>query len=290
MPPTLRNRKPKDDATNDKATDTKVSRAKASKAPTKRNDEPVVKPVKSRKRDKAEATDSTEVKEEENQENKVVKNKKSKTKQDIEPKRATSANKMEKSAYTHWLMKAEPDSRIVKDKDVKFSIDDLKDMPNSLIVGIIAFSTSQWDGVRNFEARNIMRDRMKIGNKVLFYHSNCKTPGVAGIAEVVREGYEDSIYLANKDTAFDEKHPYYDPKSDKSNPKWFMVELLNSLNNVDVKFVRKLKRLVPLKELQSYPQLSEMALIKRGRLSVQPVTEEEYNFILSQEDKNVDAK
>lgn len=110
--------------------------------------------------------------------------------------------------------------------------------------------------------------------------------------------------LTNKDTAFDEKHPYYDPKSDKSNPKWFMVTLPNSFKQryingmlraicsttqVDVKFVRKLKRIVPLKELQSYPQLSEMALIKRGRLSVQPVTEEEYNFILSQEDRDDSA-
>lgn len=257
-------RKPKEDATNVEATGTKGAKSKSPKAPTKRNEEPVEKLVQSRKRGNAEVVNKTEVKDEEDQENKGVKNKKSKTKQDIKTKGPTLANKMDKSEYTHWLMKAEPDSRIVKDKDVKFSIDDLKDMPNS---------TSQWDGVRNFEARNIMRDRMKSGHKVLFYHSNCKTPGVAGIAEIVREGYEDY-------TAFDEKHPYYDPKSDKSNPKWFMV---------DVKFVRKLKRIVPLKELQSYPQLSEMALIKRGRLSVQPVTEEEYNFILSQEDRDDSA-
>ncbi|KAJ2910843.1 hypothetical protein GGI21_000454 [Coemansia aciculifera] len=107
-------------------------------------------------------------------------------------------------------MKAEPESRIVKGKDVKFSIDDLRDMSESL---------SPWDGVRNFEARNIMRDQMKVGDKVLFYHSNCKTPGVAGTATIVREGYPDY-------TAFDVEHPYYDAKStDPSMPKWYMVSL-----------------------------------------------------------------
>ncbi|KAJ2458319.1 hypothetical protein GGF42_002142 [Coemansia sp. RSA 2424] len=105
-------------------------------------------------------------------------------------------------------MKAEPESHIVKGKDVKFSIDDLRSMKES---------TSPWDGVRNFEARNIMRDQMKVGDKVLFYHSNCKTPGVAGTATIVREGYPD-------DTAFDVEHPYYDAKStDPSSPKWYMV-------------------------------------------------------------------
>ncbi|KAJ2486131.1 hypothetical protein IWW37_005712, partial [Coemansia sp. RSA 2050] len=104
-------------------------------------------------------------------------------------------------------MKAEPELRIVKGKDVKFSIDDLYAMKDS---------TSPWDGVRNFEARNIMRNLMKVGDKVLFYHSNCKTPGVAGTAIVVREGYPDY-------TAFDTKHPYYDAKStDPNSPKWFM--------------------------------------------------------------------
>ncbi|KAG2186336.1 hypothetical protein INT43_002774 [Umbelopsis isabellina] len=264
MPPTLRNRKPKDDATNDKAAGTKVSKAKTSKTPTQRNEVPVAKPVKSRKRGKAEATDKAEVKDEEDQENKVVKNKKSKTKQDVKPEGMRLANKMSNSERQGCQIQHRRLERYAK------QVLDLSSEAEN--------DTSQWDGVRNFEARNIMRDRMKIGHKVLFYHSNCKIPGVAGIAEIVREGYEDSMCLTNKDTAFDEKHPYHDPKSDKSNPKWFMV---------DVKFVRKLKRLLPLKELQSYPQLSQMALIKRGRLSVQPVTEEEYNFILSQEDRDV---
>ncbi|KAJ2800971.1 hypothetical protein H4R20_003860, partial [Coemansia guatemalensis] len=107
----------------------------------------------------------------------------------------------------YWLMKAEPESRIVKGIDVKFSIDDLQAMENS---------TSPWDGVRSYEARNIMRDKMKVGDKALFYHSNCKEPGIAGVMTVVRCGYPDY-------TAFDLDHPYYDPKSNKAAPKWYMV-------------------------------------------------------------------
>ncbi|KAI8054349.1 hypothetical protein BDF22DRAFT_407484 [Syncephalis plumigaleata] len=153
-------------------------------------------------------------------------------------------------------MKAEPESRIIKGKDVKFSIDDLAIMPNA---------TSAWDG-RNYEARNIMRDRMKIGDKVLFYHSNCKEPGIAGVAEIVREGYPDH-------TALDASHPYYDSKlkpEDKN--RWFMV---------DVKFVSKFPRFISLNELKRYKSthLSSMVLLTRGRLSVQPVTRDEFDFI-----------
>lgn len=156
---------------------------------------------------------------------------------------------------THWLMKAEPDSRIVKGKDVKFSIDDLKEM-----------GTSPWDGVRNHQAKNYMRDQMKVGQKVLFYHSNTKIPGVAGIAEIVKEGYVD-------DTAFDPSHPYYDPKSEKEKPTWYMVS---------VKYVGHLNEFVSLKTAQTYegPELKNMALIRRGRLSVQPVTKEEFDTII----------
>ncbi|RKP25508.1 PUA-like domain-containing protein [Syncephalis pseudoplumigaleata] len=157
----------------------------------------------------------------------------------------------------YWLMKAEPESRIVKGKDVKFSIDDLAAMPNA---------TSCWDGVRNYEARNIMRDRMHIGDRVLFYHSNCKQPGIAGVAEVVREGYPDH-------TALDATHPYHDPKLKPGDEnRWFMV---------DVKLVAKYPRLVTLEELKRYKttHLSEMVLLNRGRLSVQPVTRDEYAFI-----------
>ncbi|KAJ2556915.1 hypothetical protein EV175_001677 [Coemansia sp. RSA 1933] len=151
-------------------------------------------------------------------------------------------------------MKAEPDSRIVKGIDVKFSIDDLA-----------RIQRSPWDGVRNYEARNILRDRMKLGDKVLFYHSNCKQPGIAGIASIVREGYPDH-------TAFDPNHPYYDIKSNKDAPKWFMV---------DVKFHSKFTEVLPLSQLKTLDKLKEMVLIKRGRLSVQPVRKEEYDFILA---------
>ncbi|CAG8525518.1 14442_t:CDS:2 [Funneliformis mosseae] len=189
------------------------------------------------------------------------------------------------SKVHYWLMKAEPESRIVKGIDVKFSIDDLANMPNGV---------SQWDGVRNYEARNNMKNGMKIKDKVitcyigiskilkisafnmyklqvLFYHSNCKTPGIAGLAEIVKEAYPDY-------TAFDESHPYYDPKSNKDNPKWFMV---------DVKFVRKFNRLITLKELQAHKDdgLKGMALLSRGRLSIQPVKKEHYDFILELEKK-----
>ncbi|ORX65720.1 DUF55-domain-containing protein [Linderina pennispora] len=167
----------------------------------------------------------------------------------------TTALSNDAKIYGYWLMKAEPESRIVKGKDVKFSIDDLYEMKDS---------TSCWDGVRNYEARNIMRDKMKIGDKVLFYHSNCKTPGIAGTATVVREAYPDY-------TAFDPEHPYYDPKSKADVPKWFMV---------DVKFESKFSNIIPLSALKGYQELKDMVLIKRGRLSVQPVKAGEYDFIL----------
>ncbi|KAK9716983.1 hypothetical protein K7432_006507 [Basidiobolus ranarum] len=162
----------------------------------------------------------------------------------------------------YWLMKAEPNSRLVKGVDVKFSIDDLQACPNQ---------TSSWEGVRNYEARNLLRDQIKPGDHVLFYHSNCKPPGISGLATIVKGGYVDH-------TAFDPKHPYYDPKSDIQKPKWYMV---------DVKFVRKLKRFISLKELQGYKstKLSKMPLINRGRLSVQPVGKEEFDFVLSLEHK-----
>ena len=123
---------------------------------------------------------------------------------------------------------------------------------------------SAWEGVRNYEARNIMRDQMKLNDMVLFYHSNCKEPGIAGIAQVSKESYVDH-------TAFDPSSAYYDPKSVIENPKWFMVNL---------KFVKKLDRFLPLKELQGYQELANMVLIRRGRLSVQPVLKSEFEFIL----------
>ncbi len=150
----------------------------------------------------------------------------------------------------YWLVKSEPDV---------FSIDDLAAAPKR---------TEHWDGVRNYQARNFMRDQMKRGDQVLFYHSNCDTPGVVGIAEVVREGYPDH-------TAFDPESRYHDPKSDPENPRWYMV---------DVKFKRKLKRTITLAELKARTDLGDFALVRRGnRLSVMPVAREHWDIVLSLE-------
>lgn len=147
-----------------------------------------------------------------------------------------------------WLMKSEPN---------EFGIDDLKARPNK---------TEPWDGVRNYQARNMMRDQMSIGDRVFFYHSNCDVPGIVGIAKVASAAYPDP-------TAFDPQDPHYDPKSDPDNPRWFLV---------DVKFVRKLKRTISLTELKANPALAEMALVRRGnRLSVMPVTDEEWDAVMA---------
>jgi len=149
-------------------------------------------------------------------------------------------------------MKSEPDV---------FGIDHLKAMPNK---------TEHWDGVRNYQARNMMRDQMKKGDLVFFYHSNCKEPGIVGIMQVVREGYPDH-------TAFDPEAKYYDPKSDPDKPRWYMV---------DVKYKRHLKRNISLQELKTYAdeQLKDMPLLRKGnRLSIMPVSEAEWEFILGLE-------
>lgn len=146
-------------------------------------------------------------------------------------------------AKRYWLMKSEEEV---------YSIHDLEED-----------GTTCWEGVRNYEARNIMRDRMKVGDEVLFYHSNTKPPGVAGVARVSREGYPDSY-------AFDEKSSYYDAKSDPDDPRWFMV---------DVEFVEAFSDLVSLEEIKANPDLQEMVLVKRARLSVQPVTEGEFRMV-----------
>jgi predicted RNA-binding protein with PUA-like domain len=150
----------------------------------------------------------------------------------------------------YWLMKSEPG---------EFSIDDLAQRPNQ---------TESWDGVRNYQARNMMRDEMKLGDPVFFYHSNCEAPGIVGIAEIAREAYPDP-------TAFDPAHKHYDPKSQIDRPTWFMV---------DVRFVRKLGRTITLTELKGYPELDGFFLIRRGnRLSVMPVSKAQWEFILSLE-------
>jgi predicted RNA-binding protein with PUA-like domain len=150
---------------------------------------------------------------------------------------------MAKAAKQYWLMKSEPEV---------FGIDDLKQV-----------GSSHWDGVRNYQARNFMKD-MKVGDEVLFYHSNAKPPGVAGTARVSRAAFPDF-------TAWDEKSKYYDPKSPESDPRWFMVELA---------YASTFDRFVPLDVLKETPGLEEMLVIRKGmRLSVQPVQKAEFSII-----------
>ena len=149
----------------------------------------------------------------------------------------------------YWLMKSEPDV---------FGIEHLMKMPNK---------TEHWDGVRNYQARNMMRDEMKKGDKVFFYHSNCDEPGVYGVMRIKREAYPDH-------TAFDPDDKHYDPKSDPDNPRWFMV---------DVGYVRKFKQPVTLRTMREYTEteLRGLALLRRGnRLSIMPVTPAQWEFIL----------
>jgi len=150
----------------------------------------------------------------------------------------------------YWLMKSEPEA---------FGIDDLYNRPQQ---------TEHWDGVRNYQARNMMRDEMKIGDRVLFYHSNCDEPGIVGIAQVVRESYPDF-------TAFDPDDKHFDPKSNPDKPTWYMV---------DVQFVKKLSRTISLRELKLKNELADLALLRRGnRLSILPVSAEQWDFILGLE-------
>jgi predicted RNA-binding protein with PUA-like domain len=145
----------------------------------------------------------------------------------------------------YWLMKSEPD---------EMSIDDVLAAPAH---------TVPWFGVRNYQARNFMRDGMKVGDGVLFYHSSCPQPGIAGIAEVASAAYPD-------DTQFDPRSHYYDPKSKPEEPRWQMV---------DVKAVRK-TRLLPLSELRTIPALEDMVLLQKGsRLSITPVTPAQWKTI-----------
>jgi len=147
----------------------------------------------------------------------------------------------------YWLMKSEPEV---------FSIDDLLNAPKK---------TSHWDGVRNYQARNFLRDSIKKGDSVLFYHSNADPSGIAGIAEVVKEGYPDW-------TAFEKNDPHFDPKSKSDNPTWFMV---------DIKHVKTFKSLLSLEQLKKVPALKSMVLLQKGsRLSVQPVSDKEFNAVL----------
>lgn len=147
----------------------------------------------------------------------------------------------------------------MKSEPGEFSIDDLKEMPKQ---------TEHWDGVRNYQARNFMRDDMKVGDQVFFYHSNCDEVGIVGIAKVTKEGYPDF-------TAWDKKDSHYDPKTDPDNPRWIMV---------DIKFVRKFGKTISLKALKENKALKNMRLTQRGnRLSVMPVEEKEWDSILKME-------
>jgi predicted RNA-binding protein with PUA-like domain len=147
-------------------------------------------------------------------------------------------------AKKYWLIKSEPEA---------YSIDDLQKDGQTC-----------WDGVRNYQARNFMRDEMKIGDQVLYYHSNAKPPGVIGVARVCKESYPD-------DTAWDAKDKHFDPKTKKDDPTWFMV---------DVEFEEKFADVVSLDELKSHAELEGMLVTRRGqRLSIQPVEAEHFQFV-----------
>ncbi len=151
----------------------------------------------------------------------------------------------------YWLIKSEPND---------FSIDDLKGRPGK---------TEPWDGVRNYQARNFMRDDMKKGDKIFFYHSNCKVPGIVGIATVASKPYPDP-------KQFDADSKYFDAKSDPDDPRWILV---------DVKYQRHTRRVIPLAEIKEHADaLGDFALTRKGnRLSIMPVTEDQWNFLLGME-------
>lgn len=143
----------------------------------------------------------------------------------------------------YWLFKTEPNA---------FSIDDLANKPNQ---------TEHWDGIRNYQARNYLRDQVKVGDQVFIYHSSCKDVGIVGIAEVVKEAYPDH-------TQFDPESNYYDPKSSQDKPRWVMV---------DIQFKKKFTTILALKTIKSIPEIQQLGLIKKGhRLSIMPVEATEF--------------
>ncbi|MDA8429136.1 MAG: EVE domain-containing protein [Geobacteraceae bacterium] len=147
----------------------------------------------------------------------------------------------------YWLFKTEPGC---------FSFEDLKNRPNMI---------EAWDGVRNFQARNFLRDVIRVGDRVLFYHSSIPEPAVVGVAEIVRAGYPDG-------SACDPNGEHFDPKASANNPIWYMV---------DVRYDEPLPRAVSLKQIRNNPALADMPLVKRSRLSIQPVSEDEWDLILA---------
>jgi predicted RNA-binding protein with PUA-like domain len=152
----------------------------------------------------------------------------------------------------HWLIKSEPET---------FGIDALAASPKK---------TTAWDGVRNYQARNMLRDSMKKGDLAFFYHSNCEVPGIVGIVSIVSEGYPD-------ETAFDSAHDHFDPDSKRDSPRWYVV---------DVKLVKKFKRVIALETLRKHASsaLKDLVILRKGnRLSVTPVTKKEWDFIVALE-------
>lgn len=145
-----------------------------------------------------------------------------------------------------WLLKTEPD---------EYSIDDL---------AAAGSRGAPWDGIRNYQARNYLRDEVKAGDQVFIYHSSCAQVGVAGVAQVLRGGHSDP-------DQFDPNSAFYDPKSSQDSPRWYRIEL---------RFARKFKQVVPLARLKQMPELASMVLLRQGRLSVQPVTPTEWDAIL----------
>ena len=144
----------------------------------------------------------------------------------------------------YWLFKSEPS---------EFSIDDLKNVKKP----------EPWDGIRNYQARNLLRDEVKLNDSVLIYHSSCKDIGVAGTAKVVKEAYPDPAQ-------FNPESHYFDPKANSDNPRWYCV---------DVTFESKFQQIISLKVIKETPELADMVLVKRGRLSIQPVTKSEWRLI-----------
>lgn len=148
----------------------------------------------------------------------------------------------------YWLMKSEPSA---------FSIDTLEQLPKQ---------TTAWDGVRNYQARNMMRDEMQIGDLAFFYHSNCEVPGIVGIVEICSKTHPDQ-------TQFDPKSKYYDPKATPDKPIWWLV---------DVKFKRKFKHIISLDMLKANPHLADLLILRKGnRLSITPMSHEQWQIISS---------